>query len=106
MAGLAEELAGIVEAAEGANLDDEHDAEGPTVAFERQRVAALLDQARRSLAALERAAERAAAGTGGRCAACGGPIGSERLAAVPATTRCVACARRQDGRAPDGLRRR
>jgi RNA polymerase-binding transcription factor DksA len=29
------------------------------------------------------------------CEACGGPIGEERLAALPATRVCVDCARRR-----------
>lgn len=32
-------------------------------------------------------------GTYGMCAACGRPIGSERLAAVPSAITCVACTR-------------
>jgi RNA polymerase-binding transcription factor len=32
-------------------------------------------------------------GTYGRCDACGGPIESERLEAIPWATRCVVCAR-------------
>lgn len=82
----------IVEAAEGANLDDEHDPEGATVAFERQQVAALRTQARERLAALAEALDRARAGGWDVCAVCEGPIGAERLAARPSTTTCVACA--------------
>jgi DnaK suppressor protein len=37
----------IVEAGDYAALDDEHDPDGSTVAFERAQVAALLDQAQR-----------------------------------------------------------
>jgi DnaK suppressor protein len=33
---------GIVESSVDANIDDEHDPEGPTVAFERAQLAALL----------------------------------------------------------------
>ena len=36
----------IVAAAEQSNVDDEHDPEGTTIAFERQQVAALLRQAK------------------------------------------------------------
>ena len=37
---------GIVGASADSNIDDEHDPEGSTVAFERAQVAALLDVAR------------------------------------------------------------
>lgn len=75
-------------------LDDEHDAEGSTVGYERARVAGLLGRARTRVADLDDAAARAAAGVADRCEACGGPIGAERLSALPATRRCVGCARR------------
>ncbi|HKW06990.1 MAG TPA: TraR/DksA family transcriptional regulator [Candidatus Dormibacteraeota bacterium] len=37
------------------------------------------------------AAELRASGAYGRCEICGGPIGEDRLAAVPDATRCIAC---------------
>ena len=92
VAALEAEVAGIVAAAEGANLDDEHDPEGATVAFERQRSAALLAEARARLVAIDAALARVAGGGYGVCDGCGGPIGAERLEALPATTRCVVCA--------------
>lgn len=92
VAALRAEVAGIVEASEGANCDDEHDPEGATVAFERQRTATLLAAAQGHLAELDAAGDRVAAGVYGTCDACGGPIGEERLEALPAAARCVACA--------------
>lgn len=91
-AALTEELAAVVTAARDANLDDEHDVEGPTVAFERQRVASLLGEARATLASLEAATGRLGQGAYGRCGRCGDAIAAERLEALPGTTRCVACA--------------
>jgi DnaK suppressor protein len=75
-------------------LDDEHDSEGSTVGFERARVAGLIERSRRHLAELESAAQRVTAGVYGVCACCGGPIGDERLEALPATKLCVSCASR------------
>src|SRR4051812_48347495 len=89
IASFEDEFADIVESADGANLDDEHDPEGATIAFERQRVAALIDERRRHLRALDDAERRIAAGTYGSCAVCGGAIGRERLRALPGTTVCV-----------------
>jgi DnaK suppressor protein len=88
----------IVAATEGSNVDDEHDPEGATVAFERQQVAALLGQARASLAAADLALERRAAGSYGTCEKCGADIGPERLEARPSATTCITCARREPGR--------
>jgi RNA polymerase-binding transcription factor DksA len=82
-----------VAASRSSNADDEHDPEGATIAFERQQVAALLDQARRRLADVETALERRAAGSYGICETCGRPIAPERLAARPAARTCIACAR-------------
>lgn len=76
------------------SLDDEHDSEGSTVGFERARVAGLLERTRKQIADLEAAAQRRADGSYGTCISCGGPIGADRLVALPATQLCVACATR------------
>jgi len=90
---LTREFDEVVAASRSSNADDEHDPEGATIAFERQQVAALLDQARRRLADVDAALARAAAGDYGRCAECGQPIAAERLAARPHARTCIACAR-------------
>jgi DnaK suppressor protein len=90
---LTAEFEGVVAASRSSNADDEHDPEGATIAFERQQVAALLDQARRRLADVEAALERRAAGSYGICETCGRPIAPERLAARPAARTCIDCAR-------------
>jgi DnaK suppressor protein len=82
----------IVRAASEANIDDEHDPEGSTVAFERAQVAALLVQAQTALDQLDQALARLVAGVYFECERCGAPIGSERLAARPATRTCIGCA--------------
>lgn len=93
-AALARQRDGIVEASEFTSNDDEHDPEGATIAFERAQVQALLRQAQDDLADLDRAAERVRAGVWETCERCGGPIAEERLAALPATRICIACANR------------
>jgi DnaK suppressor protein len=92
---LEREFAGIVASAAAGSSggDDEHDPEGATVAFERQHVAALLEQAREHLAAIDIALRKLDSGTYGVCEVCGEPIGAERLAARPAALTCVRCAR-------------
>jgi DnaK suppressor protein len=92
---MAHDFEGIVAASSDANLDDEHDPEGSTVAFERAQVAALMADARDYLAELDRALDRIDTGTYGTCQRCGAPIGSERLIARPAARTCVGCAPRR-----------
>jgi RNA polymerase-binding transcription factor DksA len=82
----------IVEASELVATDDAHDPEGATIAFERAQVAALLRDSRILVAELDAALARVADGTYGRCVRCGRPIAPERLAALPATPTCIACA--------------
>lgn len=93
IAALTREFDEVVAASRSSNADDEHDPEGATIAFERQQVAALLDQARRRLADVDAALTRAEAGEHGRCADCGRPIAPERLAARPQARTCISCAR-------------
>lgn len=91
---LSADFSAIVAAVDGVATDDEHDPEGATIAFERAQVDALLRAARDHLAAIDRALERVAAGSYGRCAVCGGSIGGERLAARPVAETCTGCAGR------------
>ena len=95
-ADLRQELAGIAEST-ASGPDDEHDAEGSTIGFERARVGALLAQNERGVADLELAFERIRAGAYQQCEQCGSAIAAERLEALPATRRCVACAAGADG---------
>ena len=88
---LRAELAAIGESTE-ATPDDEHDAEGSTVGYERARVTGLLDRSERTIADIDAAVARVEAGTYGTCEACGSTIPAERLAALPTTARCAACA--------------
>ena len=85
---------GIVAASRDSNADDEHDPEGATIAFERQQVVALQEQAQATRASLLRALALHAEGTYGRCERCGRAIGAERLEARPGARTCIDCARR------------
>ena len=84
---------GIVEAASDVATDDEHDPEGHTIAWERQQIAALLDETRNTFTVIEAAEQRLADGLYGTCTSCGLEIAAERLDALPATPTCVSCAR-------------
>jgi RNA polymerase-binding transcription factor DksA len=91
LASMRAEFDAIVTGSADANVDDEHDPEGSTVAFERAQLAALMAVADGYLAELEDAALRLEAGGYGICEACGGVISDDRLRARPATRTCVLC---------------
>lgn len=82
----------IVEANTLVAVDDEHDPDGSSTAFERAHVASLLAQAREHLLTLDQALERLEHGDYGRCEVCGQAIPVERLEVRPAARTCVRCA--------------
>jgi RNA polymerase-binding protein DksA len=92
LAALERDHAGIVDSAGSANSDDEHDPEGATIAFEREHVAALLEQTREHLSQVDAALRRLAEGTYGQCERCGQPIAAGRLEARPTASTCITCA--------------
>lgn len=81
----------IVEASRDTNADDEHDAEGTTIAFERSHVATLVRQTRTRVDELDAALARLDAGTYGTCERCGRPIPPARLEVRPVARTCVSC---------------
>jgi RNA polymerase-binding transcription factor DksA len=95
IAALQRDVDDIIESAKGGATDDEHDAEGATIAFERAQAMALLEETRLQVDVLDAALARVEAGSYGTCESCGDPIAAERLAARPAATRCITCASRR-----------
>jgi RNA polymerase-binding transcription factor DksA len=89
------ELAELMAASQLVSTDDEHDPDGATIAFERARLTALLEQAERHRDRLDRAIRRAADGGYGECVRCGRDIAPERLAALPGVETCIDCAQRR-----------
>ncbi len=92
-ASLAISFDDIVEAASDVATDDEHDPEGHTIAWERQQLAALLNETKSTLSDIDAAEQRVVDGLYGICTICGREIAAERLDALPATPTCVTCAR-------------
>lgn len=91
LARLREAFDELVVASTNANVDDEHDPEGATIAFERSQLDAHLRRAQASLVELDAARRRLDEGRYGRCERCGRPIPVERLTARPTARTCVTC---------------
>jgi RNA polymerase-binding transcription factor DksA len=49
------------------------------------------EQVRRELVAIEEALDRLTAGSYGTCLSCGGPMGLQRIRAIPEARYCVGC---------------
>lgn len=93
ISGLERQLDEMVAASRGSNADDEHDPEGPTIAFERQQVVSLIERFQVMREDIARALGQLGKGTYDRCERCGQPIGAERLEARPTARTCITCAR-------------
>ena len=91
IAALSADVTGMVAASRDANADDEHDPEG-TTAYDRARVAALIQSAEQHLTDIAAARARLADADYGTCDRCGRPIPPERLAVRPTARTCVGCA--------------
>lgn len=76
--------------------DDEHDPEGPTLAFERSQVAAVLNDARSHFNGIQDALLRVDGEDFGICESCHERIPFGRLEARPYALYCVACATRAE----------
>ncbi|MEC5191384.1 MULTISPECIES: TraR/DksA family transcriptional regulator [unclassified Arthrobacter] len=86
---LSRDITAVNAARQDSNVDDEHDPEGTTIAFELSQASALLEQSRQGLIQIEAALERIDAGTYGICAVCGEQIAPGRLEARPWTPFCI-----------------
>jgi DnaK suppressor protein len=95
IAALAHERQTVIDSTVQTGVDDEHDPEGATIAWERAQVEALLEQSRNHLSELDRALRRLDEGGYGVCEVCGDPIAPERLAARPTARTCIGCASRR-----------
>ena len=94
IAAMTDELDAVAAATAGSNVDDEHDPEGSTVAFEREQAAALRERARSQLVEIDAALQRVADGSYGACVSCGEAIAPARLETLPSTRMCMSCAAR------------
>jgi DnaK suppressor protein len=77
-------------------FQDNHLGDIATATFEREMASTLEDNSTHVLGEIDAALARIDAGTFGTCQACGGPIGDERLAALPWATLCIEDKRKQE----------
>jgi DnaK suppressor protein len=89
---IEDEMGAFVDARRDTATDDEHDPEGPTLAFERSQASAILRQSLRHVTEIDAAIERMNEGTYGLCAVCHGPIKLGRLQVRPQAPLCISCA--------------
>lgn len=89
---LLADMEAVAAARDGANVDDEHDPEGSTIAYERSQLDAVRHSALDRAADAEAALARLADGTFGRCERCSSRIGEARLEARPTARLCIDCA--------------
>jgi RNA polymerase-binding protein DksA len=75
---------------------DNHPGDMATSTFDRELDATLEGNEERLLEAIDAALQRIEDGTYGICTKCGEAIPEERLEALPWTTRCIDCKRREE----------
>jgi RNA polymerase-binding protein DksA len=75
---------------------DNHPGDVATFTLDREIDYTLEENEERVLAAIDGALERIDNGTFGICRSCGQPIALERLDALPYTTQCIDCKRREE----------
>ncbi|HEY2940651.1 MAG TPA: TraR/DksA C4-type zinc finger protein [Gaiellaceae bacterium] len=75
---------------------DNHLGEAASVTLDREIDYTLEENEERVLAAIDAALKRIDEGTFGTCRTCGSPIGRDRLEALPYTTQCIDCKRREE----------
>ena len=75
---------------------DNHPGDVATITHDREIDYTLEENEERVLAAIDAALKRIDDGTFGICRSCGQPIAIERLEALPYTTQCIDCKRREE----------
>ena len=93
---LQQENAGLLEDEREEIQSDNHPADDATSTYDRELDATLEGNEERAIQAIDAALDRIEAGTYGICDNCGQPIGEERLEAVPWTTQCIDCKRKEE----------
>ena len=93
---LHEENAGSMEDEREEIPSDNHPADVATSTVDREIDYTLEENEERLLTAIDTALKRIEEGTFGTCRTCSQPIAIERLEALPYTTQCIACKRKEE----------
>jgi RNA polymerase-binding protein DksA len=93
---LHEENPGNVQDETQDSTADNHPADVATVTFDRELDYSLEENEERLLEAIDSSLTRIDDGTYGICSTCGQPIRQERLEALPWTTQCIDCKRKEE----------
>ena len=93
---LQQEDQGLLEDEREEIQSNNHLADDATSTYDRELDATLEGNEERALEAIDAALARIENGTYGLCANCGEPIAAERLEAVPWTTQCINCKRKEE----------
>lgn len=84
--------------ASGENNYRDHMADQGTATFSRELDMTLEENVRTALEAVRKALGRMEEGAYDTCERCGGPIGEERLRAIPTATMCITCKAAEESR--------
>ncbi|MGZ4258222.1 MAG: TraR/DksA family transcriptional regulator [Gaiellaceae bacterium] len=93
---LHEENSGSIEDEAQQGTSDNHPGDLATITLDREIDYTLEENEERVIAAIDAALARIDDGTFGTCLGCGQQIGPERLEAVPWTTQCIDCKRKEE----------
>ena len=93
---LHEENPGSIQDETQDSTADNHPGDMATVTFDRELDYTLEENEGRLLQAIDAALTRMDDGSYGACVSCGQPIGAERLEALPWTTQCIDCKRKEE----------
>jgi len=93
---LHEENPGSIQDETQDSTADNHPGDMATVTFDRELDYTLEANEGRLLQAIDAALTRMDDGSYGACVSCGQPIGAERLEALPWTTQCIDCKRKEE----------
>jgi RNA polymerase-binding protein DksA len=93
---LHEENPGSIQDETQDSTADNHPGDMATVTLDRELDYTLEENEGRLLQAIDAALTRMDEGSYGACVSCGQPIGAERLEALPWTTQCIDCKRKEE----------
>jgi len=93
---LHEENPGSIQDETQDSTADNHPGDMATVTFDRELDYTLEENEGRLLQAIDAALTRMDDGSYAVCVSCGQPIGAERLEALPWTTQCIDCKRKEE----------